>query len=44
MGDIWFAIGLNLSIYLMISVPFILVAAFGSVLYFNYRKTKGDRQ
>ena len=38
MENIWFAIGLNWSIYLMISVPFILVGSFGTVLYLNYRK------
>jgi len=40
MGEIWTAIGFNLSIYFMISIPFLLVAAFGCALYFNYRKQK----
>lgn len=36
--EIWFAIGLNLSIYFMIAVPFLLVGTFGLVLFLNYRK------
>ena len=38
MGEVWLAIGLNWSIYLMMTVPFILVGTFGTVLYLNYRK------
>ena len=37
MGQIWISIGFNLSIYFMIAVPFLLVAIFGTVLYFKYR-------
>ena len=40
MGEIWFAVGLNLSIYLMIAMPFILVGSFGLVFYLNYKKHK----
>ena len=38
MGEVWAAIGFNLSIYVMMAVPFILVGTFGLALYFNYRK------
>ena len=38
MGDVWTAIGFNWSIYLMIAMPFILLGAFTSVLYIQYRK------
>ena len=38
MGEIWTSIGFNLSIYVMIAVPFLLVGTFAGVLYFNYRK------
>ena len=38
MGEIWTAVGFNWSIYLMISVPFLLVASFGGVLYIHYRR------
>ena len=37
MGQIWISIGFNLSIYFMIAVPFLIVAIFGTVLYFKYR-------
>lgn len=43
MGEIWTAVGFNWSIYLMISVPFLLVALFMMVLYWNYRKTHSPR-
>ncbi len=38
MGEIWTSVGFNLSIYMMISVPFLLVGSFVLVLYLNYRK------
>ena len=38
MGSVWTAIGFNLSIYMMIAVPFLLVAFFGGAIYLNYRK------
>ncbi len=38
MGQIWTSIGFNLSVYLMIAVPFLLVGSFALVLYFNYRR------
>ena len=38
MGEIWTSIGFNLSIYFMMAIPFLIVAGFGFVLYFNYRK------
>ena len=38
MGQVWTAVGFNLSIYLMMAVPFVLVGAFGLALYLNYRK------
>ena len=41
MEEIWFAIGLNLSIYIMIAVPFLLVGSFVLALYLNYRKRGG---
>ena len=40
MGEIWTSIGFNLSIYLMITVPFLLVGAFAGLLYLNYKKHK----
>jgi len=37
-GTIWVSLGFNWSIFFMLSVPFVLIAAFTGVLYFNYRK------
>ena len=38
MGDIWTSIGFNLSIYVMIAIPFLLVGSFVLVLYLNFRR------
>ena len=38
MGQIWTGIGFNLSIYLMIAVPFLLVGSFIFAFYLNYKK------
>gem|GEM_PF-7050359 len=40
MGQIWTMIGFNLSIYLMIATPFLLVGSFALVLFLNYRRCK----
>lgn len=40
MGEIWTAVGFNLSIYFLIATPFLIVAGFGGVLYLNYRKQR----
>ncbi len=38
MGEIWTSVGFNWSIYLMIAVPFLLVASFAAALYWNCKK------
>jgi len=43
MGEIWTSVGFNLSIYMMISVPFLLVGSFVLVLYLNDRKQSRKR-
>ncbi len=40
MGQIWTSIGFNLSIYLLIAVPFFLVGSFSLVLYLFAKKHK----
>ncbi len=42
MGQIWTSVGFNLSIYLMIATPFLLVGSFALALYLNYRKHNGS--
>ena len=40
MGEIWTAVGFNLSVYLMIAVPFLLVGLFAGGLFWNYRRRR----
>lgn len=42
MGEIWTAVGFNVSVYLMLAVPFILVGSFVLILYLHYQKRRGS--
>ena len=38
MGEVWTSIGFNWSIYVMMAVPYLVIAIFAAVLYVKYRK------
>lgn len=40
MGEIWTAVGFNLSIYFMMAIPYLLVGGFGLALYLIHKKNK----